>query len=1196
MKTTYIDFKILLLSVFVISFITGFAQSGDDFCNIQQSELDDYENKNGNCNTNPYGDFIFYDDLDTYIPNFDSEPLHHPPLKTIKLNINIFQKDDGTGNYPDNQETRDGLNQIIQWVNGIYNVCDPCDPISGVQEIESTNIQFSIGEEGSERIYFYQNGLIWNSSSSTTLLNEVLSEDPERSNCINVLISGSTGSYAYASMPVYTDLGKNQWVFLFYWGEEIILYAKANQLAHELGHNLAQLHTYLGGGASANCNNNDEYLSDIFGTWPGNCPHIGPPNIWGEDACEFPDDQKTNNLMGGNMANCYISPKQAGQMHRTLAVTSARRFVEKVKSDIPLVIDSDETWDFDIRLYRDIIIEPGSQLTISCKVNMPYDGKIIVKQNAKLIVNGGIITTMDDEFWAGIEVWGNSDQHQYEYSSGNRYQGMVTLKNNATIENAYDAIMLWKPGDWHSMGGIIQATDAFFYNNRRSVAFMSYQNFHPILGDEYPMANLSYFRDCHFEVNDDYINESDFNAHISMWDVNGISIRSSNFINEMTNGIHTGHGIYTASAGYSVLSKCNSQMSPCPEPYLVRSVFEGFEVGVGASNLETIYTILIKEAEFNNNTYGVQLSTVNNAAIIKSNFEIGYNDQDECEGEGEKSSGYGIYLDNCSGFAIEENEFTKYPGASGDYTGIFISSTKASDEIYKNTFEGLSYGNYTSGQNWKSGYIYEGLTFFCNENQSNYADFYVEQDPVNPSGIQSKQGDDELVTGNKFSTSGATWHFYNGGDHLVGYYYCDYCGNENPDDDKIYNVTDKGKSFDNPCPSHYGGGSGRELVLSPEQKQEAEQEYASSLNDYNNVKALYENLKDGGNTEATISDVETSWPQDMWELRTELLGKSPHLSIDVLKKAADKTDVMPESVLFEILAANPDELKKEELIKYLEDKENPLPEYMIDILRQVAGGTTYKTVLEQQMGRYNQAITRSAYDIIRSNLNDSITDYNELRNWLDNIGGARADEQIIVSYIQENNFEDALILANMMPDLYGYNSNELTEHSYYLDLLNLQYSLANEGRSIFQLNTTEINDLVLIAENSYGIAAAQAKGILEFAYGYEYCNCLQSSDNLSLKSSGNVNYDALNQVYGAEIIVSPNPADQWTAFNYTLPDNETEGIVKISDISGKLIETFIIKGQQGQKIWDTRKINQGVYFYTFIVNGISKSGKIVIGK
>ncbi len=162
-------------------------------------------------------------------------------------------------------------------------------------------------------------------------------------------------------------------------------------------------------------------------------------------------------------------------------------------------------------------------------------------------------------------------------------------------------------------------------------------------------------------------------------------------------------------------------------------------------------------------------------------------------------------------------------------------------------------------------------------------------------------------------------------------------------------------------------------------------EFATGLSDYNNVKTLYENLKDGGNTTATVSDIETAWPQDMWELRTELLGKSPHLSMDVLKATADKTDVLPESVIFEIMAANPDELKKEELIKYLEDKENPLPEYMIDILKQVATGSTYKTVLRQQMGHYNQLKTRAAYDIVRSLLNDSVTDNNELRNWLDNI-------------------------------------------------------------------------------------------------------------------------------------------------------------------------------------------------------------------
>ena len=127
-------------------------------------------------------------------------------------------------------------------------------------------------------------------------------------------------------------------------------------------------------------------------------------------------------------------------------------------------------------------------------------------------------------------------------------------------------------------------------------------------------------------------------------------------------------------------------------------------------------------------------------------------------------------------------------------------------------------------------------------------------------------------------------------------------------------------------------------------------------------------------------------------------------------------------------------------------------------------------------------------------------------------------------------------------------------------------------------------------------AGAQAKGILEFAYGYHYCDCLDVSDNSGYKSSGNINYDAFNKVFGPDVEVKPNPAKEWTSFNYTLPGNETEGVIKISDVTGKVIEIFTVEGQQGQKIWDTRRIKSGVYFYTFTVNGISQSGKVVISK
>lgn len=140
------------------------------------------------------------------------------------------------------------------------------------------------------------------------------------------------------------------------------------------------------------------------------------------------------------------------------------------------------------------------------------------------------------------------------------------------------------------------------------------------------------------------------------------------------------------------------------------------------------------------------------------------------------------------------------------------------------------------------------------------------------------------------------------------------------------------------------------------------------------------------------------------------------------------------------------------------------------------------------------------------------------------------------------------------------------------------------------MKTSTILILILIT------ACAQARGILEFGYGYEYCNCLNVTDTSGYKSSGMINPDMISGVYGFDISAEPNPAKDWVAFNYTLPGYEAQGIINISDISGKLITILIVEGKQGQKVWDTRKVNSGIYFYTLYVSGFSKTGKIVISK
>jgi subtilisin family serine protease len=871
---------------------------------------------------------------------------------------------------------------------------------------------------------------------------------------------------------------------------------------------------------------------------------------------------------------------------------NAFRAVEMAYNCAPINVTTNETWIEDKVITCGIIVKNNSILTIQSNVKLSKHSAIIIEPGGKLIIESGKLTSLDNLPWQGIQVWGHRDSTQYTIPGQTCPQGKLILKNGAIIENAITAVDLWNPNDYTSTGGIVLAEDAIFRNNTRAVHALNYRNFNPY-NPNTEVDNLSYFKNCTFEITPDYLAVETFYKHADLSKVKGIRFSGCDFtLSPDANGVSEyNQGIASYSAGFWVDALCTSQQLPCTAYDSCH--FTGFYSGIYATkDLTSVNTFYVNKAIFTDNAYGIKVYMVKDQTIINSTFNVGYNhsiDSTLCTAP----VSYGIYLDNSTGFAVEENSFSKAVGnPSAKYTGIRVITTNASDEIYKNNFSGLSYGNYASGINHEID-IWKGLSYFCNNNESNYADFYVEKIP--PSGIQPKQGDLTHSTGNTFSSTGAIWHFFNGGDSQIDYYYCALCQEQNPDNLKTFNVIEHANNQTNTCPSHYGGGTIGLVVLSEQQKLEREQSYADALVNYMGVNTLYNNLKDGGSTALTLTDIQAAQPQDMWNLRATLLGDSPHLSGEVLKQVANKTDVFTESVIFDILAANPDELKNEELLKYLEDKANPLPSYMIDILRQVAAGTTYKTVLQQEMARYNQEKTRAANDMIRSYLNDSITDFVQVRNWLDNRGGIEADKQIIATYAQEDNYTFALSLATMLPSLYNLQGIELTEHNQFMQLLGIQQTLLNENRHIETLSSGEIAILNTIADSSKGSAGAAAKGILESYYGEHYCNCPDMTDEAAYKNT-NVDPNALSKVYGLNITAKPNPARDWAAFDYILPESVTNATLIITDAMGKTVETFNLTGQQGQQVWDTRSIEAGTYIYTLKVAGYNTSGKIVLSK
>ncbi|HPT14418.1 MAG TPA: T9SS type A sorting domain-containing protein [Bacteroidales bacterium] len=810
-----------------------------------------------------------------------------------------------------------------------------------------------------------------------------------------------------------------------------------------------------------------------------------------------------------------------------------------------------------------LLVKSGELSINNSELTFSSESKVIVMQQTKLTLGATHLTNNGTSQWPGIEVWGNTSQHQYTLN-GVCAQGTVELKNHAVIENAANGITNWKPDDWNSIGGIIKAESATFKNCRRGVEFMKYRNFHPSNGSE--TDNLGYFRDCSFTVDDNYpANASPFYTGVSLWSVKGVKLYGCDFINNRTvKG--SGYGIHSLDAGYHIYPICNSQTLPCPDENLVKTNINGFEYGINASNAETSNTINVQNAVFTDNGYGIELRNVNNAVVLQSNFQMA--SSANCP-----DYGVGINLLNCTGYAIEGNNFTSDNIPTNySWTGIeTINSGQAYNEIYKNTYQNLTTGNVADLLNATTNAIPPtGLTYLCNLNAGNKYDFFVTNNSNSRISYYQRSGS-STAAGNTFSPN-ASVNFFNEGASQVRYYYSTGMAPTTYSGIQLILTANA-----NTCPSHYGGGTGNPVQLNQTQIDALEAQYADSYSAYNNVKYIYETLKDGGSTANTVEDIETSIPSEMWELRAKLLGDSPHLSQQVLMQAVLKTDVLPESVLFEILSANPDEMRDESFLSFLGSKENPLPSYMIDLLRAIAGNTSYKTVLQEQLNAYNTQKANAASDIIRSKLNDSIVSQTDIINWFDNRGDLNSRYQMVDAYLQTGNYAATQTMLTLIPGLHELSASDSADYQKICELKNLQINMLSAGRNLAMLTNAEKEQLSVIAATNTGIASTQAKGILEFMTGTPYCNCVRYND---VTKHSIVNPSTVVELPSEiKISVAPNPATTWITFEYALPEKLTSVTVTITDNTGRKIETLTLTGRQRQKVLDTRRYASGAYIY-----------------
>lgn len=377
-----------------------------------------------------------------YVP--DPDRLEFTPLKIIRVNFHIMRDGNGGGNFPDKEQGRVYIHKILKSTNQKLTenakmflpkgndmpnlpMCYQFELTPRPDDPDDDGIYFHDDEE----LYFMTSYGKDNNMYQPHVYNKY---GVQKDTVMNIFMMGfhpdSVASKTYKMSSNGIAFGK--WTKIASWyyfmqdkswktGEEIPFKDHWNSqrlLNHEIGHCLGLRHSWR---KNDGCDDTPSH-----------------PNCWNYtkngSAC---DSLVSNNIMDYNAHAGAWTPCQIGTVHYNLSNKKNR--VRPLLKKLWCNLDSTKTitirkgenieWNSAKDLEHNIVVENDASLTIRCRVSIPPNGKIIVKPEGKLTLEGAILENDCEQTWKGIEVWKTQTD-----------EGEVVMINDAKITNAENPI------------------------------------------------------------------------------------------------------------------------------------------------------------------------------------------------------------------------------------------------------------------------------------------------------------------------------------------------------------------------------------------------------------------------------------------------------------------------------------------------------------------------------------------------------------------------------------------------------------------------------------------------------------------------------------------------------------------------------------------------------------------------------------
>ncbi len=317
----------------------------------------------------------------------------HTPIKTLRIAFHVFTHSSGEDSFSNDPLDILFLENTVDWLNSLLSDLPPLEPQNS-PDITSPHIPDSRIRLHLDTIYFWEDDYVHEYFTRDGIVRRAAAhahkkyvlENPDlneiqKYNTLHIIISGNhptTGGQVSGIGDKDFMLFKG-WYHAFERGRPA---ASTGIFIHELGHSMGLRHHY-GPRFCRQCNDLGCY--ELGET--NNIMALYPSSLRAMSECQLGIAHYHLNGKSGNIGDVVIYDPCSLDEEGTVHVKGGGHHI----------------WNSPRKLPGNLVIHPGTTLTINCRLTMPDQGRIIIHRGGRINVDPGLIENGCGGPWDGME-------------------------------------------------------------------------------------------------------------------------------------------------------------------------------------------------------------------------------------------------------------------------------------------------------------------------------------------------------------------------------------------------------------------------------------------------------------------------------------------------------------------------------------------------------------------------------------------------------------------------------------------------------------------------------------------------------------------------------------------------------------------------------------------------------------------------